>query len=86
MTAASIDDYTVISVSDNGIGIDMEVNSDKIFGLYSRINMDYEGKGLGLYMTKTQIEALGGSITVESKLGTGTTFTIMLPQDIDSPE
>lgn len=69
---------TVISVSDNGMGIDLSKNRDRIFGMYSQLHTHYEGKGLGLYMTKTQIEALGGTIDVTSDLGLGTTFTITL--------
>lgn len=69
---------TVISVSDNGMGIDLSKNRDRIFGMYSQLHTQYEGKGLGLYMTKTQIEALGGTIDVTSDLGLGTTFTITL--------
>lgn len=69
---------TVIVVADNGTGINMESNGGRIFGLYSRFHLELEGKGLGLYMTKTQIESLGGNITVSSKEGVGTTFTITL--------
>ncbi|MBN8697637.1 MAG: PAS domain S-box protein [Bacteroidetes bacterium] len=63
-------------VSDNGIGIDMEKNRDKMFGLYQRFCTDVEGRGLGLFMTKMQVEALGGEIFVESTLNVGTTFTV----------
>lgn len=71
-------DRTVISVSDNGTGINLEKYGDKIFGLHNRFHMGYEGKGLGLHMTRSQIESLGGTITVESEEGTGSTFTITL--------
>lgn len=76
--AAIRDGRTVITVSDNGIGIDLGVHGDRVFGLYSRFHLEHEGKGLGLYMTKTQIESLGGEITVDSTEGVGTTFTITL--------
>ena len=69
----------LISVSDNGIGIDMEKQGQYIFGLYKRFNLDVEGKGLGLHMTKTQVETLGGKISIESEVGKGTTFNITLP-------
>lgn len=71
-------DKTKISVSDNGLGIDLKVNAGRIFGLYSRFHPNHEGKGLGLYMTKTQVESLNGSIEVESEVGVGTKFTITL--------
>lgn len=62
--------------SDNGSGIDMERNGSKVFGLYKRFHPDIEGKGMGLYMTRIQVEKLGGSISVESVPGKGTTFNI----------
>ncbi|MBL7889622.1 MAG: PAS domain S-box protein [Bacteroidia bacterium] len=65
-------------VSDNGIGIDLEKHRDKIFGLYKRFSTDVEGRGLGLFMTKMQVEALGGEIFVESTINVGTTFTIRI--------
>lgn len=76
--AAKSDERTMITVSDNGVGINLGTHGDRIFGLYSRFHLEHEGKGLGLYMTKTQIESLGGQITVESTEGMGTTFIITL--------
>jgi PAS domain S-box-containing protein len=70
--------YTEISVGDNGLGIDLKVHKQRIFALYGRLHLDREGKGLGLYMTKTQIESLQGTITVESEIGQGSTFKIIL--------
>lgn len=72
------DAHTVISVSDNGMGINLEAHHQRLFVLYSRLHTDREGKGLGLYMTKTQIESLNGSLEVQSEEGKGTTFTIIL--------
>jgi PAS domain S-box-containing protein len=72
-------DNLVIRVTDNGIGIDLNNHGKDIFGLYKRFNLDVEGKGLGLHMTKTQVEALKGKIFVESKIHKGTTFKIVLP-------
>jgi signal transduction histidine kinase len=68
-----------ISFKDNGSGIDLNLQKDKIFGLYKRFHENIEGKGFGLFMVKTQIEALGGNITVKSELGEGTEFIILLP-------
>jgi PAS domain S-box-containing protein len=67
-----------ISFKDNGIGIDLSKHRDKIFGLYQRFNLDGDGQGLGLYMIKTQIEALGGNIRVESRVNEGAEFIIEL--------
>ena len=68
-----------ISFRDNGIGIDLEKHADHIFGLYKRFHFGVEGKGLGLFMVKTQLEVLGGTIRVNSEPGVGTEFIIELP-------
>jgi signal transduction histidine kinase len=68
-----------IWVADNGKGIDLKRNKDTLFGLYQRFDQTVEGRGLGLYMVKTQVEALGGTIQVESQPGKGTTFEITMP-------
>jgi len=69
---------THIEVSDNGMGINLGLYGDQIFGLYKRFTTRHEGKGLGLHMTKAQIESLGGTIHVESEEGKGTSFLITL--------
>jgi len=76
-----------LSITDNGIGIDLHKNKDKIFGLYKRFHTQThkEGKGLGLYLVKSQVESLGGKIEVESKVGLGTTFSLHLPQNLYLP-
>jgi PAS domain S-box-containing protein len=66
----------VLSISDNGIGIDLNRHGEKLFGLYKTFNGNSDARGIGLFMTKSQIEAMGGSISVESQPGVGTTFTI----------
>ncbi|RZK10723.1 MAG: PAS domain S-box protein [Flavobacterium sp.] len=70
------DSKTVLEISDNGIGIDMQKNKDKIFGMYKTFHNNPDAKGMGLFITKNQIDAMDGSITVDSKLGEGTTFRI----------
>jgi PAS domain S-box-containing protein len=69
----------VISFSDNGLGIDLRKKGEQLFGLYKRFHHHVEGKGMGLFMVKTQAEALGGKIVVHSEVGKGTTFTVELP-------
>ncbi|TDE48471.1 PAS domain-containing sensor histidine kinase [Flavobacterium sp. GT3P67] len=61
---------------DNGLGIDLAKNGKKIFGLYQRFHHHIEGKGMGLFMVKTQVETLGGEITVLSEVHKGTQFTL----------
>ncbi len=70
------DDNLIITFKDNGIGIDLDKNRDKIFGLYQRFHNYPDSKGLGLYLVKSQVESMNGSISVASTVGKGTTFTI----------
>jgi PAS domain S-box-containing protein len=73
-------DKALLIFRDNSIGIDMERKGDQIFGLYKRFHPERaEGKGIGLYMVKTQVETLGGRIRVNSKVNEGTEFIIELP-------
>jgi len=67
-----------IRVADNGVGMDLDTYGSQLFGLYKRFHRHIEGKGLGLHMTKMQIELLGGSIQVSSSIDQGTTFIINL--------
>ena len=71
----------VISVKDNGSGIDLSKNKDLVFGLYKRFHSKIEGKGMGLYMVKTQVETLNGKIRVESGINIGTEFIIEFELD-----
>ncbi len=61
---------------DNGVGIDLKEFGDKMFGLYSRFHNNTDGAGMGLYLVKTQVELLGGQITVESEVNKGTIFKL----------
>ncbi|HEU4717810.1 MAG TPA: PAS domain S-box protein, partial [Bacteroidia bacterium] len=69
-------DNVALHFSDNGRGFDKEKAGDKIFGLYKRFHDDVEGKGVGLFMVKTQVEAMGGKISFDSKVNEGTSFVI----------
>ncbi len=71
-------EYVIIHVHDNGTGIDLEKHGKSIFNLYKRFHFHIEGKGLGLYLVKTQVNLLGGEISVESKVGEGTVFIIRI--------
>ena len=76
VSSKEIAENIVLVFKDNGIGIDLERNGDKIFGLYQRFHNYPDSKGLGLYLVKSQVESMGGSISVESEVDKGTTFTI----------
>ncbi|MBE2289908.1 MAG: PAS domain S-box protein [Chitinophagaceae bacterium] len=69
----------VMSITDNGIGINMKLFGDKLFGLNKRFHNIGNGTGLGLFMSKAMVEVLNGSIGIESEVGIGTTVTIKLP-------
>jgi len=70
------DNYQVFVFKDNGLGINMSQNGNKIFGMYKTFNGNLDAKGLGLFIIKTQIEALGGTIEVESEVDQYTTFKV----------
>lgn len=63
-------------VSDNGVGIDLEKFGDRLFRLRKTFGLYPASSGIGLFMTKVQIESFGGKIEVQSKVGEGTTFAI----------
>lgn len=69
-----------LTVRDEGIGIDPD-HLSRIFGRFERAvsEQNYGGLGLGLYICRTVVEAMGGSITADSELGRGSTFTVDLP-------
>jgi len=69
-------EFVCLTVSDNGLGINLARHKQSMFTLYKRFHTHMEGKGLGLYLVKTQILALGGKIDVESELNKGTTFKV----------
>ena len=69
---------TLITVEDNGIGIDLIKNKDKIFGMYKTFHNNSDAIGLGLFMIKNKVNVLGGSIKVESKINEGSQFKLTL--------
>lgn len=67
--------FAYLRIVDNGLGIDLDRYGSKIFGMYKTFHSHPEARGIGLFISKNQIEAMGGSIAVESELNKGTTFT-----------
>ena len=65
-----------IYFQDNGMGLDIKKYGDRVFRLYDRFHHHIDGKGLGLFMTKTQVEVLDGTIEISSIVGEGTLFKI----------
>ncbi|ALM06506.1 hypothetical protein SB49_00765 [Sediminicola sp. YIK13] len=68
--------YTVLSIADNGLGIDLKKYGSKLFGMYKTFHNNTDARGIGLYITKNQIEAMNGKIITTSEVGKGTTFNI----------
>ncbi|MFT4092497.1 MAG: PAS domain S-box protein [Niabella sp.] len=66
----------MLEITDNGIGIDLVKNKDKLFGLFNTFTSNPDSKGMGLYITKRHIEAMNGTIIADSTPGQGTTFKI----------
>jgi len=81
ITSDKFENKIYLRISDNGIGFDLSQNKEKIFGLYKRFNLETEGRGLGLYMVKVQVEALGGTILLNSELNKGAEFIIEFDND-----
>ncbi len=75
-SSAKVEGITELRVRDNGQGIDLEKFGDKLFGLHKTFHVHEQARGVGLFLIKTQIESMGGSIKAESEVDKGTTFTI----------
>ena len=69
--------FKSLKISDNGLGIDLKVYGDLIFGMYKTFHKHEEARGIGLYITRNQIEAMKGTVEVESEVGVGTSFKIV---------
>jgi PAS domain S-box-containing protein len=74
-------EYVHIVFRDNGLGIDLSISKDKLFSLYHRFHTHVEGKGMGLYLVKTQVMTMGGKIEVTSEVNQGTTFHVYLKRN-----
>ncbi len=79
ITSYSDQKNIILKVEDNGVGLDLDKYGSKVFRLYHRFHDHVHGKGIGLYLVKTQVEALDGQISVASKVGQGTEFTVSFP-------
>ena len=68
--------FVVLSVQDNGLGLDTAKNQAKLFGMYKTFHQNEDARGVGLFITKNQVEAMLGRIEVESAVGVGSTFKV----------
>ena len=82
MRTYRIGNYACLSVKDNGVGIDLAKNSEKMFGLYRRFHSaDIPGKGVGLHFIKKYAEVLGGKIEIQSAPQEGTELKVYFLND-----
>ena len=75
-------DYIILKATDKGIGINLNKYGNRLFNPYQRLHPHIEGKGLGLYLIKIQVEKMGGKINVESVEKKGTTFTVYFKRNL----
>ncbi len=71
----------VIEITDNGLGINMERNGHKVFGLFQTFHRHKEARGVGLFQLKNRLAAIGGDVTLDSEEGHGTTLTLNFKTD-----
>lgn len=76
ISSEKMNDRIQLVFKDNGLGIDLDKYRDKVFGFRKTFHKNTDAKGLGLFITKSQIEALKGTISIDSELDKGTKFTI----------
>ena len=69
-------DFVILNIEDNGLGIDLKKHNGKLFGMYKTFHGNSDARGIGLFITKNQIEAISGKIKVTSDLDKGTTFKL----------
>ncbi len=76
ITASHEQDETIITFKDNGRGIDLKRHGEKLFGMYKTFHGNKDAKGVGLFISKNQMDSMGAVINVESKVDKGTTFSL----------
>jgi PAS domain S-box-containing protein len=85
VTVSTTEHHAVLNVKDNGVGID-PIFQPRIFDMFFRADNEVKGSGLGLYIVKSMVTKLGGTIQVKSAKGKGSSFTLTLPNQKTSPK
>ncbi|MBR9853376.1 MAG: PAS domain S-box protein [Algicola sp.] len=78
ISATEDNETVVLQVEDNGLGIDLDKYGEKLFGMYKTFHGNEDARGIGLFITKNQVESMGGKIVVESQPAVGTIFKVTL--------
>ena len=81
LNAANENSQTMLEISDNGLGIDLEQYGNSLFGMNNTFHGNSDARGIGLYITKFQVDSLGGFIEVQSEVNIGTTFRVAFLAD-----
>lgn len=76
ISTSLVDGVEILECRDNGSGLDLRKYGSKIFRLHKRFHGNEDSRGVGLFITKNQVEAMGGTIEIESDLGVGAKFTV----------
>lgn len=78
MTTTTSNNQIELVIKDNGLGIDLDLQRNRMFKMFTRFHTHRQGTGLGLHLAQHMLEKIGGSIKVQSQVGTGTTIKIQL--------
>lgn len=81
LSAKLENNYVILKVKDNGLGIDLNKHGNAIFQMYKTFHNNNDATGIGLFITKNHIESIGGKVTVTSEVGIGSTFSVHLQSD-----
>lgn len=76
ITYQTAEGRNLLAISDNGLGINLDLHGHKLFGMYKTFHRHPDARGVGLFLVKNQIDAMGGKIWADSELGKGTTFYV----------
>jgi PAS domain S-box-containing protein len=82
ISARKMSDYVMLTVSDNGTGLDPSRDREKVFGLFQRAHKTPAGSGVSLYRARRMIQMHGGDVTMRGQRGEGAEFSLRLPRAI----
>jgi signal transduction histidine kinase len=84
LSTAIEEDFVRLLIEDNGLGIDLAKYGKRLYEMYATFHKHKDAKGIGLFITKNQVEAMGGSIDVESEPGKGSRFIVSLRKTLET--